>query len=95
MARKKKSTWSNYGDGLQVVDITSEVRELDRFRLTEGKDSPSYKKQHEKTVRLIRQFNSELGGRGEFGLSISKARSIIQYSDFEEKKATKEENLNG
>lgn len=94
--KKKSSVWSNYGDRIQVEDVTFEVRELDRLRLTEGKETDSYKKQHAKTVKLINDFNSELpGGRGKFGLNISKARHLIQGIDFEEKVAKKGEALNG
>ena len=90
---RKSKVWSNYGDGVQVVDITHEVSILDQIRLTEGKDNDKYKKQHEKTVKLIRLYNSELGGRGKFGMSISKARGILQYSG--EPKTTVQENTNG
>lgn len=79
MARKKSKVWSNYGDGVQMVDITFEVRELDRIKLTEGKDSDKYNKQHAKTVKLINQYNSEVkGGRGKFSMNISRARYLMQ-----------------
>jgi len=79
MARRKSKKWSNYGEGIQVVDVVFEVRELDRLRLSEGKDSDKYKKQHTKTVKLINLYNNEVpGGRGQHGLSISKARHLIQ-----------------
>jgi len=78
MARKGKN-WSNNGDGIQVVDVVFEVREMDRIRLTEGKESDKFKKLHGKVVKLIKQYNSEVpGGRGKFGLNISKARHLIQ-----------------
>lgn len=80
MTRKGKGkNWSNYGVGVQVVDIVFEVREMDRIRLTEGKESDKLKKLHEKVVKLIKQYNSEVpGGRGKFGLNISRARQLIQ-----------------
>jgi len=79
MARRKSKKWSNYGEGVQVVDVVFEVRELDRLKLSEGKDSDKYKKQHAKTVKLINLYNNEVpGGRGKFGLSISKTRHLIQ-----------------
>lgn len=78
MGKKGTNKWSNYGDGVQVIDVIFEVRELDRLRLNEGKDSNNYKKQHAKAVRLINLYNSEIkGGRGKFGLSISKTRNLI------------------
>ena len=78
MARKGKA-WSNYGNNIQVVDVVFEVRELDRLKLSEGKDSDKYKKQHTKTVKLINQYNNEVpGGRGKFGLNISRTRHLIQ-----------------
>lgn len=92
MARGKKNNkaWSNYGDGIQAGDITFEVSILDQIRLTEGKDNDKYKKQHEKTVRLITQFNSELGGRAPFGLSISKARHLQQLATQRAKEENKQ-----
>ena len=79
MARKKSKNWTIYGDGIQVVDIVFEVRELDRLKLGEGRDTQVYKDQHKKTVNIIKLYNNEVpGGRGSFSMSISKARHLIQ-----------------
>ena len=78
---KKKNNLSNYGDGIQVMDVTFEVSNLDRIRLSEGKESDSYKKQHAKTVKLINQYNSEHNAsQNGFALGISSARSIQALS---------------
>lgn len=89
---KKRSAWSNYGDGVQVMDVTFEVSNLDRIRLSEGKGSDSYKKQHEKTVKLINLYNSENreSSRSGFGLSISKARAIQKITILREKEENKQ-----
>lgn len=87
MNKKKSKAWSNYGDEVQVVDVVFEVNKLDLLKKTEGKDSDGYKKQHEKTVKLITTYNLELGGRGKFGLSLSKTRHLIQLG------ADKEQNV--
>lgn len=85
MVKRKSKKWTNYGEGVQVVDITFEVNELDRIRLSEGKDSDKYKKQHSKTVRLIEAYNREVpGGRGQFSINISRARYLIQLGAGEE-----------
>lgn len=80
MTRKGKGkNWSNHGNRVQVVDILFEVREMDRIRLAEGKESDKFKKLYEKVVKLIKQYNSEVpGGLGKFGLNISRARQLIQ-----------------
>lgn len=82
MSKKKKSkVWSDFGETIQVIDVISEVDKLDRIKLSNGKESDLYRQQHAKTVKLINDFNSELkGGRGEFGLNISKTRHLIAMS---------------
>jgi hypothetical protein len=90
---KKGKKWSDSGDGIQVLDVVFEVRELDRMKITEGKDSDKYNKQHNKTVKLINQYNSQVPSRqGFFNLSISKTRHLIQTGTKEGKDS---EVLNG
>lgn len=80
--RKRKNSWSNYGDGIQVYDVCFEVDKLDYIRLTEGKDSDKYKNQHNKAVSLIVGYNAE--NKGAVPLNLSRCRLIISSPHHQE-----------
>lgn len=79
MSRKKTKKWSNYGDGIQLVDVIFEVRKMDDIRLSKGKESNEYTSKHKEVVNLINRYNRESpGGTGKFDINISRARYLIQ-----------------
>lgn len=77
MAHKKRKIrpWSNFGHNIQVYDVCFEVDKLDFIGSTDGKDSPKYSAQHQKTMKLVSSYNAE---NCTGSLSLSKCRGIIQ-----------------
>lgn len=68
-------------------DLVHEVHKLNTAQFANGKDSAEYKKQHAKSVEVVKELNS-VYGHGY--ASLSKTRGLIQSQYVAEKEKAKE-----
>jgi len=74
---------------IELIDVIFEVRKMETERLSNGKDTETYKNLHKKAFEIVEYLNNTMYPGY---ISLSKARSII-YS--KEKSENLKEFLNG
>lgn len=67
-----------------IIDVITAIKTLDKYK----KGTSEYEKAHKEAVKQVEKYNAYFG-HGEFSVSISKVRHLIQTRDSDKKSKLK------